>query len=430
MKFFIETYGCQMNVADSEVVAEILIRDGFIPAPTIDDADIILFNTCSVRQHAEDRVLGRISHENARKKDKPSLKIGVIGCAAQRLGETLLERQVDFVVGVDQYLHLPRIISLLDFWGVKVSVEMNNEQTYDLVTPYRQGGLNAFVTIMRGCNNFCTYCIVPHVRGRERSRPATNILDEVEDAAKKGFLDVTLLGQNVNSYHWQNYNFPQLLKAANELPSVRRLRFVTSHPKDLSDELIEVMASGNKICEHIHLPMQAGNDEVLKRMNRNYTADHYRKLVAKLRTAIPGIAITTDVMTGFPGETEEQFDDTYRLMEEIGFDAAFTFKYSPREGTPAAEMPDQVPEEDRLRRLSRLIDLQTGITERKYRERIGTLQEVFVEQVSRRNVNELAGRARDNKIAVFPGDTSLIGQFVNLRITDAVGWTLKGVIEP
>jgi tRNA-2-methylthio-N6-dimethylallyladenosine synthase len=430
MKFYIETFGCQMNAADSEVVAGILTRDGFEPAGDINDADVILFNTCTVRQHAEDRVMGRISQEAARKRTKPGLKIGVIGCVAQRLGESLLNKQIDFVVGVDQYQHLPRIIGMLDFWGVRASTEVNNEQTYDLYAPKRVEGLSAFITIMRGCNNFCSYCIVPYVRGRERSRPAPNLVGEVRQAGIDGYLDITLLGQNVNSYAWRDYDFPRLLQEAAQVDTIRRLRFITSHPKDLSDRLIEVMAAEERVCEHVHLPMQAGDDEILARMNRNYTAAHYRELVRKLRDAMPDIAITTDIMTGFPGESVEQFERTYQMVEEIGFDYAYTFKYSPREGSKAAEYPDQVPEEERLRRLAMLIDLQTSITERKYREKIGSRQEIFIEQISKKDALEVSGRTRDDKIAVFPGDRSLIGTFVNIRVTEASGWTLRGVIEP
>lgn len=426
MKFFIETYGCQMNIADSELVAGILTRDGYEAVTDVAEADVVIFNTCTVRQHAEDRVMGRIMQVSGRKRQNPNLKIGVIGCVAQRQGDKLLSPLIDFVVGVDQYRNLPRIIRLLDDWGVRSCTEVDDEQNYDLDTPLRPAGLCAYVSIMRGCNNFCSYCIVPYVRGRERSRPAGNILDEIRDAGNRGYKDVTLLGQNVNSYAWKEYDFPALLREADKIDSIRRLRFITSHPKDLSDRLIEVMASGERICEHVHLPLQAGNDDILRRMNRRYTADHYRQLVAKLRGAIPELALTTDVMTGFPGETEEQFMDTYRLMEEVEFDYAYTYKYSPRAGTSAAEYPDQVPEEVRLERLARLIDLQTAITERKYRAQIGNTREIYVETISKRSEREVAGRTRDNKIAVFPGDTSLIGQFVMLRITDAVGWTLRG----
>ena len=428
LQYYIETYGCQMNVADSELVSGILKAGGYVQAKTIDDADIIIFNTCSIRQHAEDRVIGRISNEVSRKAKKPGLKIGVIGCVAQRLGSELkkINKNIDFVVGVDQYKHLPRMLNLLDFYGVDVATEVNNSEVYHNMMPVRQGELNAFVTITRGCDNFCTYCIVPYVRGRERSRSLDEILKEVEEAGDEGFKDVTLLGQNVNSYNWKDFRFPQLLEQVNGLDTIRRIRFVTSHPKDLSDDLVKNMARLDKVCEHIHLPMQSGNSDILTRMNRGYTREHYMGLIKKLRAAMPDISITTDVIVGFPGETEEQFMDTYNTMKEIEFDFAFMFKYSPREGTAAAEYEDQVEEKIRLERLSRLIDMQNEITNKKYKDQIGKVKEIYVEQVSKKNPEELAGKSRDFKITVFKADKSLIGKFVKVKITEATGWTLKG----
>jgi tRNA-2-methylthio-N6-dimethylallyladenosine synthase len=279
---------------------------------------------------------------------------------------------------------------------------------------------------MRGCNNFCSYCIVPYVRGRERSRPYQEILEEIWQAGNQGFKDITLLGQNVNSYHYNDVDFPSLLQQTANVDSIRRLRFVTSHPKDLSPKLIDVMASEDKVCEHLHLPLQSGSDAMLQRMNRRYNAEHYYHLITKLRAAIPDIAITTDVMVGFPGETESDFLATYNLMKKIRFDYAFTFKFSPREGTPAAKMENQVDENIKLKRLQALIQLQNTITLEKYREQIGKVKEVYVEQVSKKNEFELSGRTRDNKIAVFPGDKSMVGEFVRIKIVDATGWTLKG----
>jgi tRNA-2-methylthio-N6-dimethylallyladenosine synthase len=336
MKFYIETYGCQMNVSDSETVAGILVREGWGRAASMDDADLILFNTCTVRQHAEDRVIGRITTEAQRKAQKPHLKIGVLGCVAQRLGESLIEQypMIDLVVGTDQYLQLPRMLNMLDYWGVRTSTEENDQQLYFDTHPVRGGRFSAFVTIMRGCNNYCSYCIVPYVRGRERSRIPDDIIMEVHQAGQSGFKDITLLGQNVNSYCYNEVRFPELLGRLNHVRTIRRLRFVTSHPKDLSDGLVEAMATLDKVCEHIHLPLQAGDDEILARMNRGYTAQHYLRLVEKLRAAVPGIAITTDIMCGFPGETEEQFRHTMELMETVRFDYAYTFKYSPAPAPP------------------------------------------------------------------------------------------------
>jgi tRNA-2-methylthio-N6-dimethylallyladenosine synthase len=430
MKVFIETYGCQMNVADSELVASILEQTDFKIAEKISEADVILFNTCSVRQHAEDRVMGRINNEMSRKKNK-NIKIGVMGCMAQRLEQKLqkMNKNIDFVVGVDQYNQIPQIINnLFENSDFHLETSVDNQEIYKDIYPIHQGELNAFITIMRGCNNFCSYCIVPYTRGRERSRPLEDILVDVQKAGEQGFKDVTLLGQNVNSYNFENVNFAKLLQKVNEIENISRIRFVTSHPKDLSDEVIKVMAESDKVCEHLHLAMQSGDDEILQRMNRGYTAEHFYSIVQKLRKAMPEIAITTDIIAGFPGESEEQFIKTYNLMKKIEFDYAFTFKYSPREGTKAAVFEDQIPEETRLRRLQQLIDLQQDITTKKYKEQIGKIKEIYVEKISKKSAEEVAGKSRDYKITVFKGDKSLIGKFVKVKIIDAVGWTLKGEI--
>ena len=430
MKVFIETYGCQMNVADSELVASILEQTDFKIAEKISEADVILFNTCSVRQHAEDRVMGRINNEMSRKKNK-NIKIGVMGCMAQRLEQKLqkMNKNIDFVVGVDQYNQIPQIINnLFENSDFHLETSVDNQEIYKDIYPIHQGELNAFITIMRGCNNFCSYCIVPYTRGRERSRPLEDILVDVQKAGEQGFKDVTLLGQNVNSYNFENVNFAKLLQKVNEIENISRIRFVTSHPKDLSDEVIKVMAESDKVCEHLHLAMQSGDDEILQRMNRGYTAEHFYSIVQKLRKAMPEIAITTDIIAGFPGESEEQLIKTYNLMKKIEFDYAFTFKYSPREGTKAAVFEDQIPEETRLRRLQQLIDLQQDITTKKYKEQIGKIKEIYVEKISKKSAEEVAGKSRDYKITVFKGDKSLIGKFVKVKIIDAVGWTLKGEI--
>lgn len=428
MNIYIETYGCQMNVSDSELVRSILKSDKFSVVEDIADADVIIFNTCSVRQHAEDRVLGRINNEMSRKKQK-NLKIGVIGCMAQRLDKKLNEMNsnIDFVVGVDQYKKLPEIITdLFNEEDFKCNAIVNDNEIYKDIYPIHTGKFNAFVTIMRGCNNFCSYCIVPYTRGRERSRPTEDIINEITKIGEKGFKDVTLLGQNVNSYNYKNVNFAELLRQVNKIDSIKRIRFVTSHPKDLSDEVIHVMAESEKVCEHLHLAMQSGNDDILYRMNRGYTSQHFLDITNKLRKAMPDIAITTDIIAGFPGETDEQFQKTYDIMKKIQFDYAFTFKYSPRTGTKAAEFTDQIQEEVRLTRLQKLINLQQEITTLKYKEQIGKIKEIYVEQVSKKSDKEMAGKSRDFKITVFPGDKSLIGKFVKVKITDAVGWTLKG----
>jgi len=429
MNIYIETYGCQMNVADSELVASILEENKFSVVEDISEADVIIFNTCSVRQHAEDRVLGRINNEMSRKRNNENIKIGVIGCMAQRLEAKLNEvnSTIDFVVGVDQYKELPNMINALYNEPEFIcNTEVDDEEIYKDIYPIHTGKFNAFVTIMRGCNNFCSYCIVPYTRGRERSRPTEDIINEITRIGEKGFKDVTLLGQNVNSYQYENIYFADLLRQINKIESINRIRFVTSHPKDLSDEVIKVMAESEKVCEHLHLAMQSGDDEILAKMNRGYTSQHFLDIINKLRKAMPEIAITTDIIAGFPGETEEQFQRTYELMKKIKFDYAFTFKYSPRTGTKAAKFEDQIPEDVRLERLQKLIELQQDITTLKYKEQIGKIKEIYVEKVSKKSKDEMAGKSRDFKITVFPGDISLIGKFVKVKITDAVGWTLKG----
>jgi tRNA-2-methylthio-N6-dimethylallyladenosine synthase len=425
MRFYIETYGCQMNIADSELVTTILRNNGYQEATTIDDADIIIFNTCSVRQHAEERVLGRIANEKSRKRTKPSLKIGVIGCMAQRLQEELMEIQdgIDFVVGVDQYSEIPHIINSK---SEHLAADFNKLENYNDIYPTRQGKLNAFVTIMRGCNNFCSYCIVPYTRGRERSRPISDILTEVRQAGENGFPDITLLGQNVNSYEFEGIKFPDLIREINKIDSIKRIRFVTSHPKDLSDDLIIAMSESDKVCHNIHFAMQSGNTEILARMNRGYTAEHFYGRILKLREVMPDIAITTDVIAGFAGESEEQFMDTYNLMKKIEFDYAFMYKYSPRRGTKAAEFTDQVPEAIRLDRLQRLIEMQRKITFDKYQNQIGKVVEVLVENLSKKSDEEVSGKTSDFKICVFPGSQDLIGKFVKVKITDATAGTLIG----
>jgi len=434
-KFFIQTYGCQMNVADSEMVSGLLIKSGYELTESIDEADIIIFNSCTVRQHAEDRVIGRITQEGSRKKKKPDLLIGLIGCVAQRCGEELIQKIdcLDFAVGTDQYRYLPQIIeNCLKNKCSTVKILQNNIENYSNTQPLRKRGCSAFVTIMRGCNNFCSYCIVPYVRGRERSRNHLEILKEIETAGNKGYEDITLLGQNVNSYKDNNIDFPTLLKLASKIDSIKRLRFITSHPKDLSDKLIDVMAKEEKVCEHLHLPLQSGSNTILEKMNRGYSVEQYLSIIKKLKNSIPNIAITTDVMVGFPGETEKDFLDTYNLMKKIRFDYAFTFKYSPRKGTKAADPRvnrGQIDESVRLERLQKLIALQEKITFEKYKEQTGKVVDVYVEQKSKKNINELSGRTRDNKIIVFSGEEKLIGKFVKVKIYDATGWTLKGKIQ-
>lgn len=424
MRFYIETYGCQMNVADSELISSILSQAGHTAAQSLDEADLLLFNTCSVRAHAEERVLGRISNEKSRKKTNPNLKIALLGCMAQRIGKRLLENDlgIDYVVGVDQYDQLPALLAEAEHNSYRL--DLDSAQVYPDLMPIHQDKTCGFVTIMRGCNNFCSYCIVPHVRGRERSRPWQDILCDVQTAVKQGLKDITLLGQNVNSYHDGVLDFPALLKQLNEVPGIERLRFITSHPKDLSDKLIEVMASCDKVCEHIHLAMQSGNNRILQEMNRKYTAEHFLNLVSKLRKAIPEIGLTTDIIAGFPSESDAEFADTLSIMREIRFDYAFCYKYSPREGTAAASFANQIPEAIRLSRLQAMIDLQREITLEKFQARIGEQVEVYVEDFSRKSKLQVSGKTRDFKIAVLSGDASDIGTLKKAMVVRASSGTL------
>lgn len=422
MKFYIETYGCQMNVADSELITSILSQAGHQETNLIEDADLILFNTCSVRAHAEERVLGRVSNELNRKKLKPNLKIGLLGCMAQRMGKSLFEKGIDLVIGVDQYHRLPELLSEGEEHPYLADFDQN--QVYQEYLPVHKNNTCAFVTIMRGCDNFCSYCIVPYVRGRERSRNWQDIYKEVQNAGAEGLKDVTLLGQNVNSYHDGDIDFPGLLEKLNNIETIERIRFITSHPKDLSETLIESLAKCSKVCEHIHLPMQSGNTRILSSMNRGYSAEHYLDLVNKLRKAIPDIALTTDIIAGFPGETDSEFADTLAIMQEIRFDYAFCFKFSPRDGTMAANFADQVSEEVRLARLQEMIELQRKITLERFRAQIGKTIEVYVEDFSRKSREQVSGKTRDFKIAVLSGVESDIGKLKRAIVKDATAGTL------
>ncbi len=428
MKFFIETYGCQMNVADSELVTSILLSAGMIMVNNIDEADVILFNTCSVRKHAEDRVLGRISNEKKRKLTNSAIKIVVLGCMAQRIGEKLVgdDIGIDIAVGVDQYARLPEM--LFGSNTANCLLELNGEEVYSHLQPTHKSDTNGFVTIMRGCNNFCTYCIVPYVRGRERSRSFEAIYNDVQQAGENGLKDITLLGQNVNSYKDSHCTFPELLKRLNDIDSIYRLRFITSHPKDLSDKLIEVMAESDKVCEHIHLPMQSGDDNILHKMNRKYSISYYIHIIDKLRNAIPNIAITTDIIAGFPSETESEFLNTVTAIKEIGFDHAFCFKYSPRLGTQATEIKDTLTEDIRLSRLQQLIDIQREITLRKFQAQIGNNVEIYIESLSKKSSSQISGTTRDFKIAVLDGLKSQIGTLTKARVIQATAGTL--ICEP
>lgn len=435
---YIETYGCQMNVADSEVVASILGMAGYELCDDIDDADAILLNTCSIRENAEQKIVNRLQHlASMRRKKKGRLIVGVIGCMAERVRDSLInDHGVDVVAGPDSYLDLPELFAAAEAGEKAMSVSLSESETYRDIIPRRIGAnrISGFVSIMRGCNNFCSYCIVPYTRGRERSREVASILSEVADLRAKGFKEVTLLGQNVNSYKYVDEQgratgFPELIAAVADAAPDMRVRFTTSHPKDLSDELIATIASRANICAHIHLPVQSGSDKVLKAMNRKYTREWYLGRVAAIRRAIPHCVITTDMFTGFHGETEEDFADTLSLMREVGFDAAFMFKYSERPGTLAARtMPDNVPEEVKIDRLNRMIALQNELSLASNRRDIGKEFDILIEGIAKRGDAQLVGRTEGNKACVIPRGVHGVGQTVRVRVVDATSATL--ICEP
>ncbi len=437
-KLFIETYGCQMNVADSEVVASIMKMDGYALTENIEEADAVFVNTCSVREGAEQRVYGRLQNLMALKKKKKSLIIGVLGCMAERVKDKLIsEHHADLVVGPDAYMDLPNLIGAVERGEKAINVELSTQETYKDVVPLKLEGvhISGFVSIMRGCNNFCTYCIVPYTRGRERSRDTESILREIRDMQSKGFREVTLLGQNVNSYAFEEeggekVTFPMLLERVAKAVPEMRIRFVTSHPKDMSDDTLRVIAAHKNICKYIHLPAQSGSTRILKVMNRKYTREWYLDRIAAIRRIVPEAAIATDLFCGFHSETEEDYEETLSLMREVKFDAAFLFKYSERPGTYAAKhLPDTVPEEEKVRRLQGMIDLQNRLSEESNLRDVGKVFEVLIEGFSKRSHEQLFGRTSQNKVVIFDKKNYRIGQFVNVRITRATSATLFGETE-
>ena len=427
MKVYIETYGCQMNEYDSRVMASILANDGHRMAHDPETADVVMVNTCSVRERAEARVLGRLRHLRGLMKKEAVL--GIAGCVAQRLGDRLLREVpgLSFVVGTEQYWKLPDIIESASAGRIVVAVNAGTGESYDDRPAPDEASLCEFVSVMRGCNNHCSYCIVPYVRGRERSRPTSSIVDEVAGLVALGAREVTLIGQNVNSFSDEGRGFANLLGAVAGVAGLQRIRFATSHPKDLSNEVIDAVGSIDKICEHIHLPVQSGSTEVLGAMNRSYTREQYVALAQRIREGIPGVALTTDIIVGFPGETDEQFRETISLMNEIRFDSAFMFHYSVREGTRAAEFTDDVPRDVKIARLQTIIGLQQRVTSEVNTALIGSSAEVLVEGPSQKNEELLFGRSRTGKVVVFPGDAGLTGHVVNVKIASASAWTLHGV---
>ncbi len=433
-KLFIETYGCQMNVADSEVVATIMQMAGYSVTDNLDSADAVFLNTCSVRDNAERKIYNRLETLNAMRKRHP-LIIGVLGCMAEHVKDELIERHhVDLVAGPDAYMDLPELVAAAEQGEKAINVQLSKTETYRDIIPSRICGnhISGFVSIMRGCNNFCTYCIVPYTRGRERSRDIESILAEVADLAGKGYKEVTLLGQNVNSYLYQRpdgttVSFPQLLRTVGETFPTVRVRFTTSHPKDMSDETLHVIADVPNVCKHIHLPVQSGSDRILKLMNRHYDRTWYMQRVEAIRRIIPDCGLSTDIFCGFHSETEEDHKLSLSIMEECGYDSAFMFKYSERAGTYASKhMPDDVPEDVKIRRLNEIIALQNRLSAEANARSVGHVYEVLVEGRSKRSANQLYGRTEQNRVVVFDRGTHHVGDLVTCRITGSTSATLIG----
>ena len=430
-KLFIETYGCQMNVGDSEIVVSIMQGEGYFYTDNIEEADVILINTCSIRDNAEQRIWGRLTEMRRLRKRKPSLLIGIIGCMAERLKEQLTEGElaVDIVAGPDTYRDLPNLVREAESGGKGVNTLLSQEETYAEIAPVRldKNGVSAYIAIMRGCNNFCSYCVVPYTRGRERSREASTIIAEARTLFENGYREVTLLGQNVNSYRTGDVDFPSLLKTVAEISPLLRVRFATSHPKDMSDSLLEVMASMPNICRAIHLPAQSGSSVMLERMNRKYTREWYLDRVAAIRRYMPDCAITTDLIAGFTGETEEDHKLTLSLMEEVGYEFAFMFKYSERPGTFAQRnLGDDIPEDVKTARLTEIINLQNKLSEASNKRDVGKEFEVLVEGTSKRSEEQLFGRTSQNKVVVFDRGDHKVGDYVRCRITGCSSATLFG----
>ena len=435
-KFYIETYGCQMNVADSEVVSSIMAESGYGRTEKMGEADLILVNTCSIRENAEQRVWGRLDVFKQIKNQNPEVKVGVIGCMAERLKEKLIEKEksVDLVIGPDAYRALPKLIETVDSGQKGINTLLSKEETYGDIAPVRadKNQISAFISIMRGCNNMCSYCIVPYVRGRERSRDPQTIIKEATELSEQGFKEITLLGQNVDSYAWKKSDgttmpFAELLAQTARINPNLRIRFATSHPKDLSDEVLKVISEHNNICRHIHLPVQSGSTEILKKMNRGYTREWYMNRIDAIRKYLPEAEITTDIMTGFSDETEKDHEETLSLMKYANYDFAYMFKYSERPGTKAARrMEDNVPEETKKKRLSEIIELQNRMSSENKQKAIGQTYTVLIENTSKKSENEFSGRNSQNQVVVFPKNGEKTGEFVDVKIVDTTPATLIG----
>ena len=428
-KFYIETLGCQMNVADSELIIAMLNDLGFVKSNSPQNSDLIFINTCSIRERAEEKVHSQLGRWDKIKKNKPEVIIGVLGCMAQNLKQEILENRpfVDIVLGPDSYRKLPEIInrSINDQQSI-VDTKLSRFEVYEGLFPKRKGGVNAWISIMRGCDKFCTFCIVPFTRGRERSRSIDSIVKEAEDAVNKGYRELTLLGQNVNSYKHDNHKFHDLLKKISQISGVDRIRYTSPHPQDISDDLLETMRKYDNICNYIHLPLQSGSDKILKRMHRSYSKDDFLILAKKIRKALPDVGISTDIIVGFPGETEEDFMETISVMEDVKFDSAFNFKYSPRIGTKAFEYEDQIKETIKQKRLEKVINLQKDHSILRNKKLIGSIQTVLVEKQSKMSSKHWAGRTDSNKWVIFNKGKVKLNEMVKVSIIDSKGVSLKG----
>lgn len=426
---YIETYGCQMNLADSELIMGILKKQGYEITKELEDANVILLNTCSVRENAEEKIFHRLDHLKNVKKKNPSAVIGVLGCMAERLRKSLIEEKkiVDVVVGPDEYRRLPEYIEYA-FGGEKgIGVKLSRTETYEDIEPYREDGISAWIAVMRGCDKFCSFCVVPFTRGRERSRSLNSVVEEIKKLSLRGFKEVTLLGQNVNSYKDGNYDFADLLAACASVDKNMRIRFTTSHPQDLSDKLLYTIAEHDNICNYIHLPVQSGSNRILELMNRTYTIEHYLNLIDKARKIIPGVSFSTDIIAGFPTETEDDHRMTLDVMKHVRYDGAYMFKYSPREGTKAYNMKDDVPEEIKLRRLNEIIELQQKISYEINQQLINKEEVILVEGFSKKSEEFLSGRTDTNKVVIIPKNENIkIGDYVRVKINRATSATLFG----
>lgn len=425
-KIYIETYGCQMNLADTEIVQGVLKRNGYEFTNEAEQADVVLINTCAIREHAEERIYGRLGAFRAIKKQKPNLVVGILGCMAERLRSKLIEEEkvVDLIVGPDEYRRVPELIDNALIGEKGIAVRLSKTETYDDIEPYREDGISAWIAVMRGCDKFCTFCVVPFTRGRERSRPLQSIVNEVKSLYARGFKEVNLLGQNVNSYRDGDNDFADLLAAVAKAAPEMRVRFTTSHPQDFSDKLIYTIAEYENICNYIHLPIQSGSNRILKLMNRTYTVEHYLERIEKARKIISGVSFSTDIIAGFPTETEEDHKMTLDILREVRYDGAFMFKYSARERTKAWEMGDDVPDEVKTRRLNEIIELQQKISYEINQELIGKQVEVLIEDYSKKSKDFYMGRTDTNKIVIVPKDGLNIGDYCLATIVRANSATL------